>query len=210
MNPFAAIANSPLWSQPPLAIAANLVVTAAFLLIALAITVDFAAYHRRDDVVVSSDRSLVETGTMTAFFVVYYLVARFRVSEVAVPGGARSAMVVAGMLLVVLGVVFNVWGRLLLKARWTNQIKVFAGGTLVTGGPYAVVRHPLYASLIWAFIGGTLIYANPLALVLTAAVFVPMMYVRAKKEDAVLAGTFAGQFEAYRARTGMFFPKLWG
>jgi protein-S-isoprenylcysteine O-methyltransferase Ste14 len=147
---------------------------------------------------------------MTAFFIVYYLVARFRVLEVGVPGALRSALVVAGMLLVILGVAFNMWGRALLKARWSNQIKVFEGGTLVTTGPYALVRHPLYASLIWAFTGGALIYANPLALLLTAAVFVPMMYVRARKEDAVLLGAFADQYAAYRARTGMFLPKLWG
>jgi protein-S-isoprenylcysteine O-methyltransferase Ste14 len=36
-----------------------------------------------------------------------------------------------------------------------------------------------------------------------------MMYVRAKKEDAVLAQSFGDEYEAYRLKTGMFFPKPW-
>jgi protein-S-isoprenylcysteine O-methyltransferase Ste14 len=210
VNPLASLAASPLWSQPPLAIAANIIVSVAFVLVAGAIILDFAAYHRRDAAVVSSDRSLVETGSMTAFFVVYYLVIRFHLLEPDVPAAARGSMVVAGLLLIVAGVAVNIWGRLLLKSRWANQIKIYADHTLVTAGPYAVVRHPLYASLIWIFIGGALVYANPLSLALTLGVFVPMMYVRAKQEDAVLLQNFTDEYPPYRARTGMFFPRLWG
>jgi len=70
-----------------------------------------------------------------------------------------------------------------------------------------VVRHPLYASLIWMFLGGALIYANVAALVLTLGVFVPMMYVRARKEDALLREAFGTTFEAYERSTGMLFPR---
>jgi protein-S-isoprenylcysteine O-methyltransferase Ste14 len=210
VNPLATLAASPLWSRPPLAIAANLIVSAAFVLVAGAIILDFAAYHLRDAEVVSSDRSLVETGSMTAFFFVYYLVVRFRLLEPPVPAAARGPMIVAGLLLIVAGVAFNIWGRLLLKSRWANQIKIYADHTLVTEGPYAVVRHPLYASLIWIFVGGSLVYANPLSLALTLGVFVPMMCVRAKQEDALLLQNFTEGYPPYRARTGMFFPKLWG
>jgi protein-S-isoprenylcysteine O-methyltransferase Ste14 len=45
--------------------------------------------------------------------------------------------------------------------------------------------------------------------VLTLGVFVPMMYVRAKKEDALLAESFPDEHAAYRARTWMFMPKPW-
>lgn len=202
-----AVLQSPVWRQPVLVIVANIVVMVAFVLIAAAVVADFRAYHRQDRAVVSSDRSLVETGTMTAFFVAYYLVVRLRVGEVAVPRGLRDALLVAGIVLVVLGVVFNIWGRLVLKSFWANQIKIYEGHRLLTTGPFGVVRHPLYASLIWTFIGGSLIYANPLSLVLVFAVFVPMMYVRAKKEDAVLAANFSPEHGEYRRRTWMFVPR---
>jgi len=34
------------------------------------------------------------------------------------------------------------------------------------------------------------------------------MIVRARKEDAVLLETFGAEYEAYRDRTGMFFPRV--
>lgn len=209
MNPLELIGRSPLWSQPPLWIVASLAVTAAFLIIAAAIVMDFKRYYRQSREVVGSDRSLVETGTMAGFFVVYYLVIRAGAGQVHIAGAARDAMLAFGLALVLAGAAFNVYGRVVLSSRWANQIKVYEGQTLATNGPFALVRHPLYASLIWMFVGGSLVYANPVSLAMTLGIFVPMMYARSRKEDAVLEEVFGAEFEEYRKRTGMFLPKLW-
>jgi protein-S-isoprenylcysteine O-methyltransferase Ste14 len=199
---------APLLSQPPLAIAVNVTVFVAVLLIVASVVIDFRDYHRQNREVVHGDRSWVETGSMTGFFVVYYLVVRFRLGEVAMPYAVRSAMIVVGLALMIVGAVFNVVGRLHLKSNWANQIKIYEGHWLVTTGPFSVVRHPLYASLVWMFLGGALIYSNVIALVLTFGVFVPMMYVRAKKEDALLREAFGARFDAYECSTGRLFPRM--
>jgi protein-S-isoprenylcysteine O-methyltransferase Ste14 len=210
VNLITALRNAPLWSQSPFAIVVNLVVAVAVVLIAAAIVVDFKNYYRQSRKVALRDRSLVETGTMTAFFLVYYLVVRFQISAVALgfPGGI--IVVLVGLLLVVAGAAFNIYGRVALKSGWANQIVIYEDHSLITTGPYAVVRHPLYASLIWMFCGGALIYTNPLSLALTLGVFVPMMYVRAKREDSLLSKNFQSEYEGYRRRTGMFLPKVGG
>lgn len=200
--------QSPLWNQAPLAIVANVVVFAAFVLVAGAVISDFKRYYRQSRKVVRSDRSFVETGSMAAFFVAYYLVVKLGWGEVALPGTVRVTMIVVGLITVVVGAAFNVWGRVLLKSSWANQIMIYEDHALITSGPFAVVRHPLYASLIWISVGGSLIYSNVLSLLITLAVFVPMMIVRARKEDALLLETFKGEFEEYRTRTGMFFPRV--
>jgi len=202
--------SSPLWSQPPLAIAANVITFLAFVLVAAAVIADFKAYHHQKTRVASSDRSFVETGSMTAFFIVYYIVLKARLAVLIVMGSARQVAIIAGLVIIVIGAAFNIWGRVVLKSRWANQIKIYEGHSLATTGPYAVVRHPLYASLIWMCVGGSLVYSNPLSLALTFGVFVPMMYVRAKKEDALLLEAFGDQFVQYRASTGMLFPRVWG
>jgi protein-S-isoprenylcysteine O-methyltransferase Ste14 len=205
---FDALTHAPLLSQPPLVIATDVVVFVSALVVAAAIVVDFANYRQQGREVVRGDRSLVETGSMTAFFVVYYLVIRFQVLELPVRGPVRLAMVAGGLLLMVTGVVLNVLGRFRLGANWANQIKIYEGHTLKTTGPYSVVRHPLYASLIEIFVGGSLVYANPLSLVLTLGVFVPMMVVRARKEEALLTETFGAEYREYQKTTGMLLPKL--
>lgn len=208
MNVFEFLRQSPLLRQPPLAIAVNVAVYVCFLLIAVAVIADFRAYHRQARGVRLSDRSWVETGSMTAFLVAYYLVVRLRVGEVPVSGAWRGVMIGAGLLLMVIGAVVNVAGRLHLKSNWANQIKIYDGHFLVTTGPYALVRHPLYASLIWMFVGGSLVYSNAAALVLALAVFVPMMRLRAAKEEALLAEAFGEAHETYRRSTGMLFPRI--
>jgi len=208
VNLWEAFKRAPLFAQPPLAIAINVVVYVCFLLIAFAVIVDFRNYYRQNREVVRADRSWVETGSMTGFFVVYYLAIRFQLLAVAVADPWRTTAIAVGLALMVAGAVFNVLGRLYLKSNWANQIKIYEGHWLVTKGPFAVVRHPLYASLIWMFVGGSLIYANAAALLLALGVFVPMMYVRARKEDALLEQAFGEQFDAYRRRTGMLLPRL--
>lgn len=202
--------RSPLLAQSPLAIAIDVFVFVAFVLVAAAIVADFRSYHRQARDVVRSDRSLVETGSMTAFFLVYYLVVRLDLLTIRPSALAQTLLIGAGLLLVVLGVVFNIWGRLLLGSNWANQIKIYEGHTLVTSGPFAVVRHPLYASLTWIFVGAALIYTNLLALVLTLLVFVPMMYVRGKKEDTLLGECFGMEYQEYHRSTGMLFPRVGG
>lgn len=208
MDLTATLAHSPLLGQPPLELAVAVVMFVAFVTIAAAIIADFVAYHRQDRTVARSGTSLVETGTMTAFFAAYYAVLRAGLGGIALGEPWRTTAVVAGLVLVVAGVVFNIWGRVLLGSSWANQIRIYEDQRLVTRGPYAIVRHPLYASLVWIFVGGGLVYANPVALVLALGVFVPMMIARARKEDALLAERFGEGHRAYRARTGMLLPRI--
>ena len=94
-------------------------------------------------------RSPVATLTMAAFFVLLYATIRLRWGMVAESGFVIGRSI--GLALVVVGTAFNVWGRLHLGANWADHVRIYANQTLVTGGPYRVVRHPLYASLLWMF-----------------------------------------------------------
>lgn len=210
MNVVELIRQAPLLSQPPLAIAVDVIVLVAVVVVVSAVVIDFRAYHRQSAAVVKSDRSLVETGSMSAFFVAYYLVVRFGLLSVRLPEVARLGTIDLGLALVVTGTIFNVWGRMVLKSSWANQIKIYEGQRLLTNGPFAVVRHPLYASLIWMAVGGSLIYENPLSLAMTLGIFVPMMLARARKEDSLLMDAFGSDFVEYRSRTGMFLPRVGG
>jgi hypothetical protein len=112
---------------------------------------------------------------------------------------------IAGLALVVLGSAVNIMGRFALGRNWGNQVIIYQDHTLVTGGMYRFVRHPLYASLIWMFIGASLVFQNWASLLATLFIFLPAMYYRGKLEEKALIAQFPGYAE-YRDRTGMFFP----
>jgi protein-S-isoprenylcysteine O-methyltransferase Ste14 len=105
------------------------------------------------------------------------------------------------------GTAFNVWGRVHLGANWADHVRIYTDQTLVTGGPYRFVRHPLYASLVWMFYGASLAYLNPLAALETTLIFLPGMWYRSNLEEAALLERFGDAYRAYRARTGRFLPR---
>lgn len=154
-------------------------------------------------------RSPVATATMIAFFLGIYELIHWRIGVVTIPWPAlRTALLLAGQLLVVAGCLLNLAGRFSLGANWADQATLYAGQRLVTTGAYALVRHPLYASLTWMFFGAALAYANAAALGATLLVFLPAMYWRAGLEERLLAQAFP-EYAAYRRRVGMLFLRLW-
>jgi len=58
-------------------------------------------------------------------------------------------------------------------------------------GIFGVVRHPLYASLIWMFCGAAIAYHNLAALGAALLIFLPAMVYRAKLEEAMLEALFS-------------------
>jgi protein-S-isoprenylcysteine O-methyltransferase Ste14 len=185
---------------------ANIAVVICTLAVFLAVSADFAKFHKRNTVK-REKRSIVETGTMTAFFFLFYSLIRFRIGSVdtGVPS-VGIVMAAVGTVTLIAGCFVNVRGRFNLGKNWSNQIRIYTDHSFVSAGMYGFVRHPLYASLIWMFLGASLIYANPPALLATVAIFVPFMYYRAKQEERLLESEFPGYAE-YRRNVGMFFPK---
>jgi len=75
---------------------------------------------------------------------------------------------------------------------------------LVTSGPYAHARHPLYAVEMITVIGTALQFAAPWSWVL-ALVVVTLLWIRSHFEEQVLADTYP-EYAAYRAKTARFIP----
>ena len=78
--------------------------------------------------------------------------------------------------------------------------------TLVTTGPYAHARHPLYAVEMITIIGMALQFAQPWAAILTALVLT-FLVLRTVFEERVLVEAFP-DYVAYRAKTARFIPGL--
>jgi protein-S-isoprenylcysteine O-methyltransferase Ste14 len=59
----------------------------------------------------------------------------------------------SGAALTAAGLLFTVWARLHIGTNWSGIVTIKQGHELVTTGPYAMVRHPIYTGLLLAFIG---------------------------------------------------------
>lgn len=71
--------------------------------------------------------------------------------------------------------------------------------SLVTTGPYALARHPMYGAGILFALGWTIVFASVLGLVLTVALAL-LLRLKARREELWLSERYAG-YGAYRQRT---------
>jgi protein-S-isoprenylcysteine O-methyltransferase Ste14 len=183
------------------------IIGACVLIIFTAIIIDFVKFHPNKKVK-RQKKNPVETGTMTLFFIFFYLFIRFNIGIINynyIP--LRLGLLIFGTIVIVFGTYINVKGRFVLGKNWANHIKIYKDHKMVTAWPYNLVRHPLYASLIWMFYAASLIYLNWIAFLLTTLVFVPMMIYRAKQEELLLSRQFKN-YKTYINNVGRFFPKM--
>jgi protein-S-isoprenylcysteine O-methyltransferase Ste14 len=79
---------------------------------------------------------------------------------------------------------------------------------LVTSGPYALIRHPIYTGLILAILCSA-IGVNIYWALMPIPVGAYFIY-SARQEESVMLQPFPEQCAAYMARTGMLAPRIFG
>jgi protein-S-isoprenylcysteine O-methyltransferase Ste14 len=118
-----------------------------------------------------------------------------------------AAVAIAGAVLALTGAAFASWAKGRLGRHFSPQLGVQADHELVTTGPYAVVRHPIYLGLV-DFILGSAIYFNDVGLLAVGVLFIGFFTAQARAEDRIFARHFGGRWEEYRRTTPALFPRL--
>ncbi len=116
---------------------------------------------------------------------------------------------VVGFLLIVWGEGIRFWGVSIAgsETRTTGRV----GGTyLITNGPFAYVRNPLYVGnmLLYAGVGVMSMALVPWLLIIAVAWFYVQYHLIVTQEEEYLAERFGGEYEEYRRRVGRFVPRL--
>jgi protein-S-isoprenylcysteine O-methyltransferase Ste14 len=112
-------------------------------------------------------------------------------------------MTMIGFVLGFLGAVFSIWALSYLRRSFGLRTAV---RTLVTSGPYARIRHPLYLGEIVHIFGIAILSATPVGLWLFVT-SVALQVVRAKIEERKFLRNLP-EYAAYQARTGFLWPQL--
>src|SRR5580704_15768584 len=120
---------------------------------------------------------------------------------------SSRAIAIVGLLLTILGLAFAAWARDVLGRNWSGRVIIQVDHQLITAGPYAYVRHPLYTGLLTAFAGTTLVsgdYGSLLGLFLAVNIF----RLKARREEQLLESEFGVTYSIYRAHTGGILPRI--
>ena len=113
-----------------------------------------------------------------------------------------------------LGVLFFALATLLswtavpaLGRQWRFEAGLDSQHQLVTTGPYRVIRHPIYTSMLCILLG-TGFMVTPLLLLLATLIFIMGMEIRVRTEEKLLESRFGEQFLAYRRSVPAYVPWL--
>ena len=121
------------------------------------------------------------------------------------PESLSTEFAVAGALLAWAAAAFAVWAKLTLGRWFSASFAVKQDHELVTRGPYAIVRHPMYTALValglglaiawdsWVTVGFALLYAVPFSM-------------HTAIEEQMLAAHFGVAWREYCARVPRIVP----
>lgn len=105
--------------------------------------------------------------------------------------------------LMLVGGVLILAGTVVLGMAWKRIYR--ANGTLVTAGPYAVVRHPQYSALFLIILGALVQWPTILTVLMAPALVVAYVGL-AWREEGELEARFGEAYRAYRCRVPGFVP----
>jgi protein-S-isoprenylcysteine O-methyltransferase Ste14 len=98
------------------------------------------------------------------------------------------------------------WIHRELGRQYSAELAIQKEHALVTTGPYAKTRHPMYTVLNMFSLSMALTTSNLLVLLFAALVVVPFPWI-ARAEEEMLLETFGEDYREYMERTGRFFPR---
>ena len=113
----------------------------------------------------------------------------------------------AGALLTAIGIGFAIWARVNLGRNWSSRPAMKEHHELVTTGPYAYVRHPIYTGILLAALG-TAIMSSIFGIGML--IFISIFFaLRINKEEKIMLELFPEQYPEYQKRTKRLVPFVW-
>jgi protein-S-isoprenylcysteine O-methyltransferase Ste14 len=117
------------------------------------------------------------------------------------------ALAGTGVALTWIGIAIALWARWHLGQFWSGRITLKENHQLIRTGPYAYFRHPIYSGLDLAAIGGVLA-VDRWRCVLGVGLIVLGYWIKARKEESMLAAQFGEAFTEHCRQTGFLIPKI--
>jgi protein-S-isoprenylcysteine O-methyltransferase Ste14 len=140
------------------------------------------------------------------FFVLFVRARGQRATPFAGWPANHTLLAVAALALFAFGCAFMGWAIRALGKQWSFAARTVEGHRLVTSGPFAIVRNPIYASMGLLLVAGALAFATPLRLLLALPLYFSGAFLRIRAEEQLMRTTFGAQWEEYRRRVPALIP----
>ncbi|HEY5263437.1 MAG TPA: isoprenylcysteine carboxylmethyltransferase family protein [Steroidobacteraceae bacterium] len=110
-----------------------------------------------------------------------------------------------GWLFAAAGLLFTVWARRHLASNWSADVTLKADHELITSGPYALVRHPIYTGLLMGFVGSALALGEWRGLI-AVAIMILTLWRKLRVEERRMRQLFGAAYQNYQGRVSALIP----
>lgn len=111
-----------------------------------------------------------------------------------------------GVLFLAAACVFAWTGARALGKQWRFDAGLNADHDLVRSGPYRLVRHPIYASMLFLLLGTGFLLTPLWLLAIATALLIAGNEIRVRIEERLLRSRFGDEFESYRKSVPAYLP----
>jgi protein-S-isoprenylcysteine O-methyltransferase Ste14 len=112
-----------------------------------------------------------------------------------------------GAAVTVLGLLFAVWARQYLGSNWSHAVTVMQGHDLITTGPYALVRHPIYTGILTGFLGTAIALSQVRGVIGFVLIFL-VLWPKLRMEEEWMRSHFGEMYTTYAHQTAALVPYL--
>jgi protein-S-isoprenylcysteine O-methyltransferase Ste14 len=107
--------------------------------------------------------------------------------------------------LAALGLYISLWARFTLGSNWSGDVTFKENHKLITWGPYAFVRHPIYTGMLTMFAGSATLIGHAQSFLFVAAIALSF-WLKARVEERMMMKHFPDEYPAYKARVPALIP----
>jgi protein-S-isoprenylcysteine O-methyltransferase Ste14 len=115
---------------------------------------------------------------------------------------------IVGLVLAVGGIALTFSAQLAMGDSWRVGVDPEERTELVTGGPFRLVRNPIYSAMLPTVLGLVLMVPSALALAALVTLFIGLELQVRRVEEPYLLQAHGESYAAYAARVGRFVPRL--
>lgn len=116
-----------------------------------------------------------------------------------------EALAWSGVVLCIAGLAFCIWARFTLGRNWSGVVTLKGGHELITSGPYALVRHPIYTGLLTMFVGTVIVLGHVAGIIAMPFVF-GSLWIKLRYEERLMLKQFPNEYAGYQQRVKRLIP----
>jgi protein-S-isoprenylcysteine O-methyltransferase Ste14 len=110
-------------------------------------------------------------------------------------------------IVVAFGLFFLLWARVTLGSNWSGTVTIKENHELITTGPYAIVRHPIYTGMLVMLLGVAILTGHAIVFGFVTVMTVAM-WVKSLTEEGMMTKEFPDAYPAYRKRVRALVPYI--